>query len=149
MTVRAWFTISAVAMAVLTAAFVYRFFFAPVSPPEVLVTAAEGRIEGTYAGSCWPQRGDELECEEAADPDAESPTAIAPTGTLRVVVVFPQQPDRGRLVITDASTGGEVLSEAWTDRLTYDLAPGTYRLEADARYPSGAFVRYVFAVSVG
>ena len=148
MTVRAWFTISAVAMAVLTAAFVYRFFFAPVSPPEILVTAAEGRIEGTYTGSCWPRRGDAVACDERDVQDGD-PLTVARMGTLRIVVAFPQQPDRGRLEIVDASTGEQMLSEAWTDRLDYDLPSGAYRLTATARYPADAFVRYVFAFRAG
>lgn len=148
MTVRAWFTITAIALALLSAAFVYRFFFQPVSPPQILVTTPDARLPGAYAGSCWPQRGDELRCEEPADPDPGESATITGSGTMRVIAAFPVQPDRGRLVIVDARSGREVLSERWTDRLAYDVPSGTYRLEAEARYPADAFVRYVFAFRV-
>jgi hypothetical protein len=146
-TVRAWFTISAVAMAALVAAVVLKAF-APLQPPAILATAGPVRLTGSSQGSCWPQRGSKLRCEPA-DPKPKVPPAVLPaSGTIRVVTAFPVQPKDGSVRIEDSS-GNAVLSDpSWTDDVRYTLEPGSYVLRAQADYPARAYVRWAFAFVV-
>lgn len=146
MTVRAWLTISAVVLVVLGAAAAWRFL-QPVEPPAVLARAGDVRLEGTFDGGCWPQRGDELRCHEAERAAAET-ARVAGDGSFSIVVAFPAQPDEGYVQIGER--GGRRLQRAeWTRRLPYRLAPGLYELVAEARYGAGAYVRYRFPFRVG
>jgi hypothetical protein len=145
--VRTWFTLSALAMLALAAAFVYRFLIAPLSPPEILVRVDDVRLEGVQTSACWPQRGSELRCDDA-EPSAPAATDIPRSGTLRLVAAFPEQPLEGTVVIA-ADRGPTVLEEEWARDVPYALEPGTYLMTAEARYPADAFVRYLYRLRVG
>lgn len=150
MTVRTWVTLSVLVVLALGAAAAV-FFFSPISHPELLATYGEDqtRLEGRFDGACWPQRGNELRCrrppEDRSLPDG--PVLLA-SGEIRLLAVFPVQPDDGTIRIVDAN-GREALEEEWRGELPYELTPGSYVLEAEARYEGGAYVRYRFPFQVG
>lgn len=146
MTVRAWFTISAIVLVALTAAVVYRLL-APVPAPEILVRAGDVKLEGHRQTACWPQRNGEVSCERGGNGALTKKNAIPAEGTIRSVVGFPVQPENGRLRIT-TRTGRAVVDEDWSRTYRYDLAPGTYALEVTAEYPNNAHVTYLFLLSV-
>jgi hypothetical protein len=145
MTVRAWFTISAVALGVLTVAFLI-WLTGPSRAPRLVASAGNVRLQGSPAGSCWPARSGKLSCSR--EPRRRGPaTRIAPSGTIRVFADFPVQPEDGSVRILRGD--GSVASESkWTDRLPYSLEPGSYDLIAEGRWRRGAFVRYDFALAV-
>jgi hypothetical protein len=143
-TVRAWFTISAVVVAALGAALFFQFTRS-VAPPEIVVHAGNERLEGTLASACWPQHSGDLRCEEHEQPDAPVRT-IAGKGSLRVVLLYPAEPKNGSILI--ARRGKVVLRSRWRRTLRYDLEPGDYTLTAQAGAPDGAYVRYLFRVTV-
>ncbi len=144
MTVRTWFTISALVLAALAAAFVFRLF-ATIPAPEIVVRVGDDRIEGSVAAYCWPQRTG-LKCDDQ-DPHATRTHRIPASGSMRFIVTYPVQPDEGRVTIRDAETGESVLTRDWTGRLRYELPAGRYTIDARADYPDEAYVRYVFAVT--
>ncbi len=146
MTVRAWFTISALCLLALGAAAATRFF-APIEPPELMARVADQRLHGVHAGSCWPQRNGSPRCETTDGEHPEAPT-IPPGGSIRIVSLYPVQPDRGSVRVVETGSGEAVLRETWTDRLSYELDPGRYRLEVEARYGENAYVRYAFGFTV-
>lgn len=147
MTVRAWFTISAIAVVALVAAFVWRFFFAAVAVPEVIARSDDVRLPGVFLASCWPDRDEELTCEEAEGVEApQEQPAVDAAGSFRLIVAFPARPEGGRIEVSER--GRTVIESEWTSELDYDLDPGSYELTAEARYRAGAFVRYRFAFSV-
>ena len=143
MTVRAWFTISAIVLVTLTAAVIYRLF-APVPTPEIVARADSVRLGGSRERACWPQRGGDLKCE---GPDRAGVTLqkLPRSGRLRFVVTYPVQPEDGTIRVVSRSTGKTVLRSDWRRSLRYDLEPDTYFAVAEARYPRGAFLRYRFA----
>lgn len=145
MTVRTWVTISVVVLVALGAAFLFRVL-SPIRPPAILVTASDVRLDGTYRGSCWPQRGGDLRCEEPNREPPEGPGARIPlSGEIRVVVAFPSQPDETRLRFVDRRSGSLAFEAALEDtEARYRLDPGTYLIEVEARYGEEAFVRYAF-----
>lgn len=145
MTVRAWVTISVLALAALAAAFVVRVV-SPIPAPEIVASVGGDRLPGRADASCWPQRGDRLRCREGDGGDPGR-TVIARSGSLRVFVNFPVQPDSGTLEVRDAEDA-VVLKEAWRPRLRYALEPGRYELTADARYPRKAFLRWRFGFRI-
>ena len=145
MTVRAWFTISALVLAALAAAFAFRLF-ASIPAPEVIVRVGDERLEGAEAAYCWPQRSG-LACKEEEDAEPERSVEILRSGSMRFIVTYPVQPSQGRITVRDAETGEAVLRREWTGRLRYDLPPGRYTIDARADYPEDAYVRYVFAVT--
>lgn len=142
MTVRAWFTISAVVLVVLTGAVTYRLL-APVSTPAILARAGDVRLEGEHVYSCWPQRGGRPKCERSkATPRA---VVVPRSGKLRVVVAYPVQPDSWQLTIAN-SERTVIFTESHD--LDYELGPGSYRMDVQARYPDDAFVQYHFRFKV-
>lgn len=144
MTVRAWITISVVLLVALTVATV-AFFLRPSRPPELLASVPDARLEGSLVASCWPQRGGGLGCTEERPPAEQEPPVIPRAGDIRVIAAFPIQPEDGSARIVDAGTGREEASvDGWKERIAYELPPGRWRLEAEARYPEGAYVRYSF-----
>lgn len=145
MTVRAWFTISALVLAGLAGAFAYRLF-APVSPPQIVVRTDGVRLPGVLARACWPQRAGHLRCTQSDEPPTEAPI-VAGSGVFRIVVTFPAQPTQGAILIERVG-GDAVLRRAWDDTVSYRLSPGTYRLRVQAGSSAGAFVRYVFGFKV-
>lgn len=144
MTVRAWFTISALVLGALAAAFAFRLF-AAIPAPEMIVRVGRERIDGVGVAYCWPQRSG-LECKQD-DADPGRAEDIPGSGSMRFILTYPVQPEEGRLTVRDAETGEAVLRSEWTDRLRYELPPGRYTIDARADYPDGAYVRYVFAVT--
>lgn len=68
---------------------------------------------------------------------------------MRIIAIYPVQPDRGSVRVIESRTGDTVLRETWTDRLSYELDPGRYRIELEARYGDNAYVRYAFGFRVG
>lgn len=147
MTVRAWFTISALVLVALFASVAYRFL-RPLDPPTLLASVPSARLEGDFRAACWPQRGGKLECTSNDQPASMIGPKIKPDGVIRLVAAFPTPPTGGKIVISD-SAGKNVLSrEGWTDKLDYELVSGRYKLEAEAHYNQGAFVKYSFAFSV-
>lgn len=142
MTVRAWFTISALVLAALAAAFVFRLF-APVPAPEVVARAGEVRLDGEMRETCWPQRGGDVRCRRG-DADPRGGT-LPGRGTLRMIVTFPTQPEDGYVSITGPE---DLRVDGWRRNVAYDLPPGDYEMTAQATYPGDAFVRYAFRFSV-
>ena len=102
------------------------------------------RLVGVLDKGCWPQRGSDLRCKDGPNEKPRSGT-LPDVGKLRVVVAYPAQPDdgSGSIVVKD-SKGEQVIDEKWNEEIDYELDPGTYTLTADARYPTDAYVRYVF-----
>ena len=147
MTVRAWFTISAVALAALAAAFAVQIL-RPVPPPEILMRVGEQRLDGALQSACWPQRNGKLRCTEGTE--SSRPATIPDEGSFRLVLASPAQPRDGWLRITDAD-GKTVLNEDEWERTTpYELERGRYTITAQAgRSGRGqGYVRYLFAVNV-
>ncbi len=147
MTVRAWFTISALVLVALAAAFGFRLF-ASNPAPEIVVRAGDVRIEGKRVRACWPQRSGRVECSGAESSDDVRYPAIASSGSLRILVAYPVQPTDGSIRITDRDSGSTILQEEWTRSLHYDLDPARYVLRVSAPYPEGARVIYNFFFSV-
>ena len=145
MSVRAWFTISALVLIVLAAAFVFRFF-APVPAPEIVARVGGIRLTGQRVADCWPQRSGDLRCAKFKTKFAKA-VRLRGKGTMHVVVAYPVQPPGGTLTLTKRD-GTVVLTMKWTEALPYDLAAGDYALRADAAYPKGAYVNYYFALTV-
>jgi hypothetical protein len=144
MTVRTWFTLSALAIVALFAASAYFFLFRTIPVPEIVAGVGDIRIEGAMRETCWPQRG-ELECETGDEEVAE--VEIPPSGEMRFVVLFPTQPDDGTIRITD-ERGLSVLETEWTREVSYTLESGTYNLEVAASYPEEASLLYAFRLIV-
>lgn len=147
MTVRAWFTISALVVVALAAAFAFRIFAADTVIPEIRVRAGDIALEGGLATACWPEEGGKRVCETGKKAPRES-GPIPPSGTLRVAAAYPIQPTRGSLRIRIAGSGEDVLKTAWKRRVPYKLRAGRYVLTAVANYPEKAFIRYTFRFSV-
>lgn len=145
MTVRTWFTLSALILVALCVAIVAKLL-APASPPAILARVDETRLEGALVEGCWPQRGDDLRCEEGGDADPERRT-IPPEGEFRVVVAFPTDPEDGSVRVVDED-GEPVIDEDWDERVPYELDPGDYELEVRADYPAEARVAYTFPFTV-
>jgi hypothetical protein len=146
MTVRTWITLSVLVVLALGAAFAVRFL-SPIRPPDLLVRTDDTPLRGVLVEFCWQQRDGELRCEERTDVEPPDGPSVPAEGELRLLAAFPVQPEGGTIRIADEDGDTELRSE-WTDELPYDLDPGDYTLEAEARYPDGAFVRYVFAFSI-
>ena len=145
MSVRAWFTISAVVLVVLSAAFVFRFF-APVPAPAIVARVGSIRLAGERSSDCWPQRGGDLRCRKRT-PRWRPSSRLREKGTIHVLVAYPVQPRAGSLQIVRRN-GEAVASSGWTESLAYNLAPGEYALQAVAEYPKGARVGFYFPITV-
>lgn len=144
MTVRTWFTLSALAIVALFVAVGVRLF-APVSPPDMFARVGETRIDGVLVEGCWPQRGDDLRCVEGDD--EPEPTQIPADGDMRVVVVYPAQPEDGTIEIVQ--DGDTVIEQDWTEQaFAYELEPGDYGMTAAALYPEDTTVTHRFALTV-
>ena len=145
MTVRTWFTISAVAALALVATFALRAF-RPIPPPELLARVDDTRIEGVYDGSCWPQSEGDLRCEDRdADVSGASGPRVPAEGMMRFIAAYPVQPAGGTLEIVDAESGATIVRDGYAESVPYELEPGRYAVMVEARYPDDAYVRYVFA----
>ena len=145
MSVRAWFTISAVVLVVLTAAFALRFF-APVPAPAIVARVGGIRLVGQATADCWPQRNARLRCHRRSS-SWTRPARLRGKGTIHIVVAYPIQPRAGSLVILRRD-GATVTTSGWRESLAYDLQPGEYALQAVAEYPKGARVAYYFPITV-
>jgi hypothetical protein len=145
MSVRAWFSISALVLVVLTIAFALRFF-APVPAPETVARVGSIRLGGQRVADCWPQRNGKLRCEKR-DVEWRHPSRLRGKSTIHVVVAYPVQPQNGSLVLATRD-GHTIVTSKWTDSLPYDLPPGEYSLRARADYPKGAYVDYAFPLTV-
>jgi hypothetical protein len=143
MTVRTWITLSVLILVALSVATVVRLLTPVV--PEVVARSGETHLDGTLIETCWPQRGGDLRCEKGDD--RGEVVAVEADGTFNVIVVYPAQPDEGRLQIR---RGGKTVvdTDDWERELDYDLEAGTYELIAEGRYPEDAFVRFRFAFRV-
>ena len=145
MSVRAWFTISALVLVALAVAFVARFF-APVPAPEVVARVGGIRLTGQKVAECWPQRDGNLRCRNYKT-NRIAPTRLRQTGTIHVAVAFPAKPEGGSLRLT-AQDGKAVVETTWKESLDYRAPPGAYTFRALAKYAEGAKVDYVFPVTV-
>ena len=144
MTVRTWFTISALVCVALAGAVVYQFL-RPLKPPEILVTVGNVRLDGRIVEVCWPQRSGELDCGYE---DRNDERRVVPSkGKFRLVVAYPAQPQDGQITL---SRGRRPLKsrDRWDREISYDLPPGDYSLEVQARYLEDAFLHYVFPLTV-
>jgi len=141
-TVRAWFTISAIVVAALFAAVALKLF-APVSAPAVTARAGSIRLPGRLDAACWPRAG----CSRGRHGSSEVAT-LPGTGRIRVVVQYPVQPKNGYIRISSA--GHVIVRAGWSGSRTkptvvsYDLPPGRYSVLAYADYTKTAHVRYIF-----
>lgn len=139
MTVRAWFTISALVLAALAAAVAFQFF-RPVPVPHLIVRSGQIRLEADPVKWCWPQRSG-LRCSRS-EPSHVAELSVPSRGSLRIVIAYPKQPPKGSIRIT---YGGDmiILSRRWTNRLRYRLNPGqTYTLLARAQYSRDVYIDY-------
>ena len=145
MTVRTWITISVIVVVALCAAVVLQFTL-PVRPPEIVLRAAGVHLTGALEASCWPQRSGDLKCtRHDARPKAQR---IAPKGSLRAIFVYPAKPNDGTIRIDRARDGHNVLRSKWKPTVPYRLAPGRYLVTAQVGALRGAYVRYVFFLTV-
>jgi hypothetical protein len=144
MTVRTWITISVAVVVALCVAVVLQFTL-PVHPPEIIIQAAGARLTGALEASCWPQRSGDLKCTRH-DPRPKV-QRIAPRGSLRVILVYPAKAT-GTIRIDRVRDGHVVLRSRWKPTVPYKLAPGRYLVTAQAGALRGAYVRYVFALTV-
>lgn len=144
MSVRAWLTISAVLLIVLGFSAAIRFF-SPLSPPDIVVTTSDARLEGYQQASCWPQRAGDLLCEETNEAEV-GPQTIDAQGDLLVVVVYPSTPAKGAVKFKNAA--GEIAFETteWARNVPYNVPPGDYTVEVEANYAQGAYVRWDYPV---
>lgn len=142
MTVRAWFTISAVVLVLLGGAVAYRLL-APVAAPEILARSGDVRLDGARVMSCWPARGGALRCRGSQDVPAAAD--VPPSGTLRFLVAYPVQPDTWQITV---ARGRRTVMVEDEPRFRYDLDAGTYAVDVQARYPADAFVHYRFRFRV-
>jgi len=131
----------------LAAAFGFRLFVSNPAP-EIFVRVGDVRLEGRRISACWPQRSGQVECSDAESSDDVRYPAIVSSGTLRILVAYPVQPNDGSIRITDRDAGTTVLERDWTRSLRYDLDPGRYVLRASAPYPQGSRVIYDFFFTV-
>jgi hypothetical protein len=132
-TVRAWFTISAIVVAALIVAVAVRFFVPGSSgPPEIVARVGDVRLDGELLRFCWPQRDGEVRCEQHFGDDGEARTTIPPSGRMRIFVQYPVQPKRGSILIY--SGRGVDLRHKWTNDLRYSLRPGRYTLTVEVSY---------------
>jgi hypothetical protein len=145
MSVRAWFTISALVLVVLAVAFVLRFF-APVPAPEVVGRVGSIRLTGQRVSACWPQRNGRLRCERHAF-RWQRPVTLRGSGTIHLVVAYPVQPPAGSVRI-ERRDRTIVTASKWTESFAYRLQPGEYVVRAMAAYPHSAMTNYAFAVKV-
>lgn len=144
MTVRAWFTISALVLAALAAAFIFRLF-QPMRAPEMRLRAGDTTLEGSMDEACWIGRNGERSCEGGSNDGAKS-ASIPPRGEFRLIVLYPVQPETGEIRIDGPDGRGE--AQKWRSELPYELEPGRYTLTARADYPERSFIRYVFRFTV-
>ena len=146
MTVRAWFTISAVVVVALFAAVALKLFV-PVSPPAIVARVGSVRLPGRLDAACWPRAG----CKHAKGGTSGVAT-LARKGRIRVVVSYPVQPKDGYIRVL--RTGQVVLRRGWSGSRTkptyvsYDLPPGSYSMQAYANYSADAHVQYLFTFRV-
>jgi len=140
MTVRAWFTISAVAMVALFAAVALRLA-APTSAPAIVARVGSIRLPGALESECWPQRSGKTRCAHSSK-TVKGAAALKRRGRIRVVVEYPVQPKDGYVQL---SRGNHVLfRHKWSRTVSYEVDPGTYELTASAEYSKDAQIRYVF-----
>ncbi|HVE91771.1 MAG TPA: hypothetical protein VNE62_05680 [Actinomycetota bacterium] len=144
MTVKAWMTISAVVLLLLTGTAAYRFL-APLRPPDLLATAGDTRLKESARAFCWPERsGGRSNCDREHRETVRAP-ALPRSGRIRVVAAYPVSPRSGYVELKHQ--GGDVVRRvnAWDEPLEFDLEPGRYELVAEARYSRTAFVRYSYS----
>jgi hypothetical protein len=131
-TVRTWFTISAIVVVALFAAVAVRLFVpGSQGPPDIVVRVGDVRLDGAVRESCWPQRDGAITCEERTDTESES-HIIPAAGSMRIFVSYPAQPKRGSIVISNGRR--TVLKRKWTHNFRYSLDPGSYTLTVEAGY---------------
>jgi hypothetical protein len=145
MSVRTWFSISALVLVVLAIAFVLRFF-APVPAPEIVARVGSIRVAGQRVADCWPQRDGKVRCETRSV-EWKNPSRLRGKSTIHVVVAYPVQPQAGSLALATRD-GHTIVTSKWTDSLPYDLPAGDYSLRVRADYPNGAYVDYAFPLTV-
>jgi hypothetical protein len=144
MTVRTWFTISALCVIALFGAVALKLT-APVNAPTMLARVGEIRLQGMRVASCWPN-GEKTKCEGRGS--SASAVTVPRRGTLRIVVAYPLQPTSRQGYIAIRSGRNVVLRRDWHENTRYDLAPGTYEAVAYARYRSNAHIEYSFPFRV-
>ena len=144
MTVRTWFTISALVLVALAGAVVYQFL-RPLNPPEILVSVGDVRLDGRIVEACWPQRSGDLDC--GSEDRTDQRRVVPGKGKFRLVVAYPAQPEDGEITL---SRGRRTLKfrDRWDREIAYNLPPGDYSLDVRARYPEDAFLHYVFPLTV-
>jgi hypothetical protein len=144
MTVRTWFTISALVLIALSVAIVFRLR-QPAPQPEILARVGEVRLQGVLTESCWPKSGGDVDCthERFKEPSAR----LIPESGEMDFSAYPVEPNDGTITIEDAS-GDVVAEEEWDDEIGYDLRSGLYDITVDATYGDEASVRYLFRVRV-
>ncbi|MEX2394769.1 MAG: hypothetical protein WD826_09860 [Actinomycetota bacterium] len=144
MTVRTWFTISALVLIALSVAIVFRLR-QPAPQPEILARVGQIRLEGELRHSCWPKSGGEITC---LSDDQKTPgiRTIPKSGEMDFSA-YPVEPNDGTITFEDAS-GDVVLEEDWDDEIGYDLRSGLYDITVNADYGDEASVRYLFRVRI-
>jgi len=144
MTVRTWFTISALVLLALIAAIVFKLFV-PVSPPKILARSGSARIPGVLKVACWPQRSGDPRCTKGPDQTPE-PTALRGKGRVRFVVAYPAEPQH--VTVTSHVPGrAEAITRRDRSYIAYSKS-GLYTVLVNAQYPGNAYVTYYFRFSV-
>lgn len=145
MTVRTWFTISAIALIAMSLAAYFRLT-TPSPPPEILARSGDARLHGYLGSACWPRRGGKIACERHGTPKLV--TAHVRTEATIQLAAFPVEPKSGRIDVTDSSGATVFSKNGWTRTLRMDLKDGRYVLRVDARYTSRTYVSWLFPFSV-
>jgi hypothetical protein len=143
-TVRTWFTISALALIAMSLAAYYRLT-TPAPPPEIFARAGAARIVGARQAVCWPRRGGKIGCERRS---ALEPRIVNISPDARIQLsAFPVEPLQATIAIDSVKPGTNIRLNQWKRTLPR-LHPGGYRLRVHAVYTKRTFVDYVFALRV-
>jgi hypothetical protein len=146
MTVRTWFTISALVLVALAAAVALQFT-RPLRPPEILVRSGNVRLHGMQTSSAWPQRDGRLARSSNDSRAGLRPVDVPGSGTFRFVFASPAQPTSGEITITN-TRHRTLIRTRWHRAVRYDLPPGAYVIRAVAGDRARAYVAYEFAFRV-
>ncbi len=140
MTVRTWFTISAICVIALFASVLLKLT-APVNAPSIVARVGEIRLHGDRESACWPN-GKKTKC--VGRTSGAAVITVPGKSTMRVVVAYPLQPTAKQGTIEIRQGENVVLTRSWHENTSYDLAPGSYELVAKATYRPNAHVEYSF-----
>ena len=144
MTVRTWFTLSAVVVIALFGAVALKLT-APVNAPTIVARAGELRLHGRRISACWPNGRGKEKCT-GAENTAPDVATLSRRGTLRVVVAYPLQPKQGYIEVRSGDR--VVFKRPWSENTDYNVPSGNYELVAYAKYAKSSHLEYAFGFRV-